>query len=105
MIDAARMDGASSTQIVKSVLLPRSTHLLAVAVIIRFMDAAKEFDKIQALTGGGPASSTETVSFYTYVVTFLQGDAGKGAAMCVLSFLVLTLLLNVAFTKCKSLLR
>jgi len=104
LINAARLDGASTTRIVRSVLLPRSSHLLAVAVIIRFMDAAKEFDKIQTLTGGGPASATETLSFYTYIVTFVQGDVGKGAAMCVSSFLILVLLLNFVFSRCKNLL-
>jgi multiple sugar transport system permease protein len=105
LIYAARLDGASTWRIIRSVLLPRALPLLIVATTLRVMDAVKEFDKIQALTGGGPANATETLSYYTHIVTFVQGDAGRGAAMCVLSFLLLTVLLTIVLSRCKHLLR
>ena len=47
----------------------------------RLVDLYKVFDYIVIMTSGGPASRTETVSFYSYVNTFQQTKWGYGAAI------------------------
>lgn len=52
--ESSQIDGASSWQIFRYVSLPLLKPIISIAIIIRFMDAFRVFDKIFQLTGGGP---------------------------------------------------
>jgi len=58
--------------------------------VIRTMDAFRAFDSIYVLTGGGPGTATETVTFYTYTLAFRALEIGKAAALGVLTMLFIT---------------
>jgi len=49
---------------------------LLIAALLRALDAFRVFDLPYLVTGGGPASSTETMSTYAYKTLFLGPSAG-----------------------------
>lgn len=64
--EAARIDGANSMKIFWYITLPSLKNTIFITLLIRGMDAIREYDKIFTMTYGGPGTSTETVSFYIY---------------------------------------
>ena len=62
------------------------------------MDAWRLFDQVYILTRGGPASSTETLSYYIYKVAFRFFDIGYAAAIS-LFVLFLTILFSTWFIR------
>lgn len=89
--EAAHVDGASSWTLFWRVRLPLLLPMLAVGLIIRFMDVFKTFDLVYLLTGGGPGSSTETVAYYTYLKGFRDFTMGYTAALAFIQLFVIIL--------------
>jgi multiple sugar transport system permease protein len=79
--EAARVDGASPWQIFRDFTLPMLRPVILLAILIRTMDAFTTFDSIFILTGGGPGTSTETLSLYVYNTGFQFSQLGYAAAM------------------------
>jgi multiple sugar transport system permease protein len=94
LFDAAKIDGASTWGQIRHLSIPLMRPIIAVAVLIRSLDAMKAFDLVYTLTGGGPGSSTETLSFYIYKVGFQFFRLGYAAAMAFLLLIVLSVLLT-----------
>ena len=94
VIEAARIDGASSWQIARRVMIPLLKPALAIALIFRGILAFKTFDEVYLLTSGGPGTSTELVSLHLYKVFFEQNLLGYGAVLSLLliGIIVATLL-------------
>ncbi|HJZ83738.1 MAG TPA: sugar ABC transporter permease [Polyangia bacterium] len=88
---AARVDGASSFRIFRSITLPLLRPALALALLFRTLDALRVFDAIYVLTEGGPANTTETLSLYAYKTLMRAGDFGYGATLSVVTFLCVAL--------------
>jgi multiple sugar transport system permease protein len=91
LFEAAAVDGASFWQRFRRLTLPLLTPLILVAVIIRGMDALREFDTIFIMTGGGPGNSTETIAISTYRYSFRNYDMGLGSAVSYVIFAVVFL--------------
>lgn len=66
--EAARVDGATESQIFRYITLPLLRPTLVTAVMLRTIFAFKVFDEIFLLTGGGPGTATEVISLYIYDV-------------------------------------
>ena len=56
LFEAAAVDGASRWQAFRHITVPLLTYIMLVAVLIRGMDAFREFDIIFVLTGAAPAT-------------------------------------------------
>ncbi|WP_231916065.1 carbohydrate ABC transporter permease [Microbacterium karelineae] len=81
VIEAARLDGARYPRMLISVILPLLRPVIAVALIVRGIDAARAFDIILIQTGGGPQESTTTLSLLIYRTMTRFGDPGLASAM------------------------
>lgn len=88
LYDAARMDGASDWRQFREITLPLLRPALLVAVLFRALDAFRVFDVIYVLTSGGPGSSTEPISLYTFNTLLQHLRFGYGSALSVLIFVV-----------------
>jgi len=66
LFEAAAVDGASRWQAFRHVTVPLLAYIMLVAVLIRGMDAFREFDIIFVLTAGGPGTATETIQLLGY---------------------------------------
>ncbi len=88
LVEAARIDGARSWQVVRHVIFPylRPTHwaLLTLSVI----GTLKTFDIVYVLTKGGPSGSTELPTTLLFKVGFDEYRQGRAAALGTVLFVV-----------------
>lgn len=89
LYEAAEIDGASPLQQFQSITLPLLVPSIMLAVIFRFLQSFGIFDLIYVMTGGGPGGATETVAIYSYNTFLRYLDFGYGAALIVLTFLLM----------------
>ncbi|HEX2412417.1 MAG TPA: sugar ABC transporter permease [Solirubrobacteraceae bacterium] len=91
--EAARVDGATPTQVFRHIILPQLMGVIALIAVLRFIWTFNAFDEIYLLTGGG--AGTEVLA--TQVYSFLQArnDVGASAAVAMFMAGVLAVLLLV----------
>jgi multiple sugar transport system permease protein len=90
LYDAAAVDGANALQRFYYVTLPQLASVLFVIVLLRSIWMFTKFDTPWLMIqGGGAETYIRTLPVYTYMRTFAYYEAGKGAAMAVLMFLML----------------
>lgn len=89
LYEANAIDGANSWQSFRQITLPLMMPQILIALLFRFAQAFGIFDLVQVMTGGGPAGATETVSLYIYNIVMRYLDFGYGAALVVVTFLLL----------------
>ena len=88
LLEAARIDGASSTDILVRILLPLLQPTIIIVLLLRIAEAVKLFDIPFALTGGGPGVATQSplVPGFPYRIAFLRPGLcqcdGLHAARC-----------------------
>ena len=86
LYDAAAMDGASDWRQFREITLPLLRPALLVAILFRALDAFRVFDVIYVMTGGGPGTSTEPISLYTFNTLLQHLRFGYGSALSMLVF-------------------
>lgn len=89
LYEAHAIDGASPLQSFVQITLPLLTPQILIALLFRFAQAFGIFDLILVMTGGGPANATEMISLYIYDTVRRYLDFGYGAALVVVTFLLL----------------
>jgi multiple sugar transport system permease protein len=87
--EAAALDGARGWRLLYRVTIPMLRPVIAVALIIRGVDAARAFDVILIQTNGGPQQASETLSLTTYLTMVRFGDVGQASAISVMFLLVM----------------
>ncbi|HXX36791.1 MAG TPA: sugar ABC transporter permease [bacterium] len=85
--EAAMVDGASPWQMFWHITLPLLRYIMVVAVLIRAMDAFREFDIFYVLTSGGPGTATETIQMLNYRI-FGFGRVGLASALSTLTLVL-----------------
>lgn len=97
--EAASIDGANEFQKFRYITLPALQNTILIVVLIRAMDALREYDKIFTMTYGGPGSVTETMSFHIYLQGFKLFETGYAAAisyvLLIITIVVIQLTWNV----------
>lgn len=96
IFEAARVDGATAWQRLRYVTLPLMIPTIAVTFVFRTILAFKVFDEIFLLTGGGPGTATEVLSFTIYRRFFTEDRVGYGSAMSLATFLGVALIIIIA---------
>ena len=80
-LEAAFLEGASSTQVFWNVTLPNILPTIALMVALVTIFSFLTFDYIYLITQGGPARSTEMLSTFAYKFAFTSFQVGKAAAV------------------------
>ncbi|MFQ3618063.1 MAG: sugar ABC transporter permease [Cyanobacteriota bacterium] len=96
LYEAHAIDGANRWQSFRRITLPLLMPQIVIAALFRFAQAFGIFDLVQVMTGGGPAGATETVSVYIYATVMRYLDFGYGAALVVVTFLLLVAVVAIA---------
>ena len=96
LYEAHSIDGATPWQSFWKITVPLLMPQIVIALLFRFAQAFGIFDLIQVMTGGGPAGATETVSIYIYGTVMRYLDFGYGAALVVVTFVLLVLAVAIA---------
>ena len=89
LYEAHAIDGATPGQSFRQITLPLLMPQILIASLFRFAQAFGVFDLIAVMTNGGPGGATEVVSLYIYSTVMRYLDFGYGAALVVITFLLL----------------
>lgn len=92
LYESARIDGAGSFRLFRSITLPMIKPSLVTLLVVRIAAAFKTFDSIYLLTKGGPGNATTTLPLYYYTVSFGSYRVGKGSAIGVVLILIVLLI-------------
>lgn len=80
-VDAARVDGAGDWPVLRDHVLPHLKPVLLVVIVLAVIGNLQQFDKIFALTGGGPVRATTVLSIEVYRRAFDSWDIGMASAV------------------------
>src|SRR5947209_4810524 len=90
MEEAAALDGASTFARFRHITVPMIQPSIAIATTLMLIQGLRVFDQVLALTGGGPAGSTQPLGTEVYQPGFVLNNFGFGAALAlVLSVIIL----------------
>jgi multiple sugar transport system permease protein len=84
--EAARVDGATTRQFIRTLVLPLLKPALLTVLFLRIADSLKMFDYAFALTGGGPGTSTEPASLYVFREGLESFRLGYASALAYILF-------------------
>lgn len=96
--EAARIDGAGTFARFRYITLPNIKGSLALCALLRTIDTFRLFEKVNVLTGGGPAGTTTTITQYLYNYGIKSLDFGFGSAGAIV-MTILVLLLSSFYIK------
>jgi len=92
--EAAQIDGASGWQQFWRITLPYILPVFVLTALLRTIWSFNKFDIIFLLTGGGPLNSTTTIPLLIYQKAFDDFDMSRAAAIAVVAFLVMGVLMT-----------
>ena len=90
--EAARIDGAGFFQQFWYITLPNIKGSLALCAMLRTIDTFRLFEKVNVLTGGGPAGTTTTITQFLYTYGIKSLDFGFGSAGAIVMTLLVLIL-------------
>jgi raffinose/stachyose/melibiose transport system permease protein len=95
VLEASIVDGAGGWTRIRRVILPLLAPSISTCMFMSLTNSLKVFDIILALTRGGPAGSTYSVTLGIYRDAFQNNRYGLGAAESLLFFVIVLLLTQV----------
>lgn len=91
LYEAAEVDGAKISQRFFYITIPQMRASMLSVLILGVIYTSKVFDLIFVSTGGGPLSTTEVLSTYSYRLSFSQFSFSEGAAVANVLFFILVI--------------
>jgi glucose/mannose transport system permease protein len=89
ILKAAQIDGATSFQLYRRIVIPLLRPAFLSAFVILSHLAIKSYDLVIALTGGGPGRATELPATFMYSYTFTRNQMGIGASSAVMMLMAI----------------
>ncbi len=90
--EAGSIDGATGWKKFKSLTFPLIIPFFTINMVLCMKNFLMVFDQIVALTGGGPAQSTESISYLIYNNGLNGGQFGFQSANAVVFFLIIVII-------------
>jgi glucose/mannose transport system permease protein len=90
ILKAAQIDGASTVNIYRRIVIPILRPVFLSAFIVLAHMAIKSYDLVIALTGGGPGNATELPSTFMYSYTFTRKQMAVGSASAVIMLMTIS---------------
>lgn len=103
--DAAKVDGARTWFRFRRVTLPLLLPTILVTVLFRSLWALRMFEESYGLTGGGPGTTTDTLSTFAYKYFFTYARFGVGSAYAMVIFVMVVMVAIVYVNRVKGNLR
>ncbi|MGF0065597.1 carbohydrate ABC transporter permease [Lachnospiraceae bacterium SGI.085] len=93
LIEAAKIDGASSWQLIRYVTLPMLMPTITICTFLTLTNGFKLFDQNLALTGGNPGKMSQLLALNIYDTMYgTNGWQGVGQAKAVIFFILVALI-------------
>ncbi len=89
LYEAAEVDGANKVRQFFTITLPMIKPMILVSLLFRTMSALRIFDIVYSMTGGGPANSTNTLLYSSYIYLFKDMNFGLGSALSTVIFILI----------------
>ncbi len=89
LYEAARLDGAGSTNMFFKITLPMLSPVVLFCIVTGLISASQVFAEAYIMTGGGPLESTTFVNLKIYLLAFKQGNMGYASAMAWFMFVLM----------------
>jgi ABC-type sugar transport system permease subunit len=104
LIEAAKVDGATTWQTMRRVLIPQLRAPIGVVAVISFIFALRTFDIVYVMTEGGPANSTTVVALLLWQQTYVFLDSPQAGAAAATAVIMSAVLVVVCFPQLKRML-
>ncbi|MFO7631380.1 MAG: sugar ABC transporter permease [Caldilinea sp.] len=88
VLESSRIDGANGWQIIRRIMIPLMLPTLVVAIFSLTLSGMNGVGMVFSLTGGGPGSATQVLSYLLYIIGWSQLEFGRAAALALLIALV-----------------
>jgi alpha-glucoside transport system permease protein len=88
IVEASSLDGASGWRLFRDITFPMIKGTFIVVLATGVVGALKVFDIVRTMTGGN--FSTNVLANEMYSQVFVQFDTGKGSALAIVLFLLVT---------------
>lgn len=95
LYEAAALDGAGYLRRVRHVVLPDLRGVLVLTALLAFIWTFNYFDLSYAMTQGGPGDATTTLAYDIYKTSFVFNRFDQGAALSVVSFVLMAFAIGV----------
>jgi ABC-type sugar transport system permease subunit len=96
LIEAARVDGANTWQIQRSVLIPHIKRVIELFMVLEAITVLSAiFTYVYVLTGGGPGNASSVMEYYIFQNGFENGSIGIASAAAVVLLLLASVLIAV----------
>lgn len=95
--EAARVDGAGPVASFFGLTLPLLQRTLLFSTVIAIINAVQVFEPVALITQGGPAGSTNVLTFHIRRVGIERSQGGLGSAMAVTLMLALIVAVTAVF--------
>ncbi len=82
--EAARVDGATETEVYRHVVLPMLQPITLSALIVLGHISLKIFDLVYTMTGSGPGFVTDVPGIFMFETTFQGNHYARGAAISII---------------------
>ena len=84
VVESSRIDGASSGQVIRFIIVPLILPTLVVAIFNTVLNGVNGVGLVFSLTSGGPGTSTQIISYLLYNVGWTQIRFGRAAALALI---------------------
>jgi multiple sugar transport system permease protein len=91
ILDAAEVDGANGIVRFRKVIVPMIAPILFIGGLYDLVFSLTDMTVVNLLTLGGPANTTHVLASYAFLVGVQSGALGRGAAIAILLFPILLL--------------
>jgi len=93
--EAADVDGARPFRVFFKITLPLLKPMFLLIALLRVIFIFRIYDPVVILTGGGPGTSTETLSLLTYNTGLKYLDIGYAMSMGILQVIFMIIVANI----------
>ena len=97
LYEAATIDGANGWQQFRNITLPLLRRTLLFSAVIAIINAVQVFEPVALITQGGPAGSTNVLTYHIRRVGIERAQGGLGSAMAVMLMLSLIVVIAALF--------
>jgi raffinose/stachyose/melibiose transport system permease protein len=96
--DAARIDGASESRVLRYITLPLMASTIRLTLFLSILGSFQQFVIIWTLTQGGPVNSSQVITTYLYKYGIKTFKLGYGSAVALILFAI-TLVFSLGYQR------